>query len=79
MARPLIASDVPGCRDVVEHGVNGLLCDVRSAASLAAAMEQMLAMSPTERSAMGAAGRRKVEAEFDQRLVADAYLAEIAR
>ena len=79
MARPLIASDVPGCRDVVDHGINGLLCDVRSAASLAAAMERMLAMSPAERSAMGAAGRRKVEAEFDQRLVADAYLAEIAR
>ena len=79
MARPLIASDVPGCRDVVDHGVNGLLCDVRSAASLAAAMERMITMSPAERAAMGAAGRRKVETEFDQRLVADAYLAEIAR
>lgn len=79
MARPLIASDVPGCREVVDHGVNGLLCDVRSATSLAAAMERMLAMSPAERSAMGAAGRRKVEAEFDQRLVADAYLAEVMR
>ena len=40
-------------------------------------MEQMLAMTKGERSAMGAAGRRKVEAEFDQRLVAEAYLAEI--
>lgn len=79
MARPLIASDVPGCRDVIEDGINGLLCEVRSAASLAAVMERMLAMTPAERSAMGAAGRRKVEAEFDQRLVADAYLAEIAR
>jgi len=77
MARPLIASDVPGCREVVDHDVNGLLCEVRSPASLAAAMERMLAMSAGERSAMGAAGRRKVEAEFDQRLVAQAYLAEI--
>ncbi|MCY7280404.1 MAG: glycosyltransferase family 4 protein, partial [Sphingomonas bacterium] len=79
MARPLIASDVPGCRDVVDHQVNGLLCEVRSAQSLAIAMEQLLEMSPDERSAMGAAGRRKVEAEFDQRLVAEAYLAEIMR
>ncbi len=79
MARPLIASDVPGCREVVDHGVNGLLCEVRSSASLAAAMERMLAMTPGERSAMGAAGRHKVEDEFDQRLVAQAYLAEIAR
>ena len=79
MARPLIASNVPGCRDVVNDGINGLLCDVRSAASLAVAMERMITMSPAERATMGAAGRRKVEAEFDQRLVADAYLAEIAR
>ena len=79
MARPLIASDVPGCRDVIEDGINGLLCEVRSAESLAVVMEQMLAMTPSERSAMGAAGRRKVEAEFDQRLVADAYLAEVER
>lgn len=79
MARPLIASDVPGCREVVDQGVNGLLCEVRSPASLAAAMEQMLAMTVSERSVMGAAGRRKVEAEYDQRLVAQAYLAEIER
>lgn len=79
MARPLIASDVPGCRDVVDDGVNGLLCAVRSPQSLAAAMLRMLAMSAAERSAMGAAGRRKVEAGFDQRLVAQTYLAELAR
>ena len=79
MARPLIASDVPGCRDVVDDGVSGLLCEVRSAASLAAAMDRMLTMTAAKRLAMGAAGRRKVAAKFDQRLVADAYLAEVAR
>ncbi len=79
MARPLIASDVPGCRDVVDDGVTGLLCEVHSSTSLAAAMERMVTMAPGDRAAMGAAGRRKVEAEYDQRLVADAYLAELAR
>ncbi|MCY7271594.1 MAG: glycosyltransferase family 4 protein [Sphingomonas bacterium] len=79
MARPLIASAVPGCRDVVDDGVNGLLCEVRSVTSLAVAMERMLAMTVAERLAMGTAGRHKVEAEFDQILVANAYLAEIAR
>ncbi len=79
MARPLIASDVPGCHDVIDHKVTGLLCEVRSAASLADAMEQMIAITPSERKAMGGAGRRKVESEFDQRLVAAAYLSEIGR
>ena len=79
MARPLIASDVPGCSDVVDDGVTGLLCDVRSASSLANAMERMLEMTPGDRAKMGAAGRRKVEAGFDQPLVADAYLTEVAR
>lgn len=78
MARPLIASDVPGCRDVVDDGVTGLLCAARSARALAAAMERMLGMSPAARSAMGAAGRRKVETDFAQERVAAAYLAELA-
>ena len=79
MARPLIASDVPGCRDVIDDGVTGLLCEARSAKSLADTMGRMVAMTSSERIAMGVAGRRKVEAQFDQRLVAAAYLAEIGR
>ena len=77
MGRPLVASDVPGCREVIDDGVTGFLCDVRSAASLAAAMERIAAMSPADRMVMGAAGRLKVAAEFDQKLVAEAYLAEV--
>ena len=79
MGRPLIASDVPGCRDVVDHQVNGLLCEVRSAVSLAAAMRRMIDLPLGDRVAMGMAGRHKVAAEYDQRLVADFYLSEIAR
>ena len=37
MGRPIVATDVPGCREVVENGVTGLLCEVKSADSLAAA------------------------------------------
>lgn len=79
MGRPLVASDVPGCREVIDDGITGILCKVRSAAELAGAMEQIAAMTPAERAAMGAAGRRKVAAEYDQRLVADAYLAQAAQ
>ena len=74
MAIPLVATDVPGCRDLVTHGDNGLLCEVRSAASLAAAMEAMLKLDPSERQAMGQRGRARVERDFDQAIVVDAYL-----
>ncbi|MBO6775826.1 MAG: glycosyltransferase family 4 protein [Marinibacterium sp.] len=73
MARPLIATDVPGCRAVVDRDVSGYLCDVRSAESLAASMERFLALTPEEQRAMGAAGRTKMERKYDQRLVVDAY------
>lgn len=79
MARPLIATDVPGCREVVDHGVNGLLCAPRSASDLAGAMRRMADLDPAARMAMGAAGRRMVEAKYDQRKVAAAYLAEVGR
>jgi len=74
MARPMVATDVPGCRDLVADGQNGFLCDPRSPASLAAAMEKMLQLSPAERSAMGLRARERVEREFDQALVIQAYL-----
>lgn len=79
MARPLIATDVTGCRDLVEDGVNGLLCAPRSASDLARAMRQMAELPIDRRAAMGRAGRRLVEQRFDQRIVADAYLQALAR
>lgn len=79
MGRPLVASDVPGCREVIDDGVTGFLCEVRSAASLAAAMERVAELHPADRAAMGIAGRHKVAAEYGQKLVADAYLAEADR
>ncbi|MGE5722343.1 MAG: glycosyltransferase family 4 protein, partial [Sphingomonadales bacterium] len=77
MAKPLIATDVPGCRDVVEDGVTGLLCAVRDEASLADAMLRMMALEPEQRARMGGAGRSKAEAEFDHRLVVESYLQAI--
>jgi len=73
MARPLIATDVPGCRAIVDRDVSGYLCDVKSAESLADTMERFLSLTPKAQQAMGAAGRTKMEREFDQRLVVDAY------
>jgi glycosyltransferase involved in cell wall biosynthesis len=74
MGKPLIATDVPGCRQAVDHGSNGLLCAVRDPESLADAMEEVMALTPEARRAMGAASRRLAEERFDQQLVIDAYL-----
>ncbi len=77
MGLPVVATDVPGCRHIVTHGHNGLLCEVRSAKSLRQAIEQMLSMSDRQREAMGAAGRVRVEAEFDERIVVHSALAAV--
>jgi glycosyltransferase involved in cell wall biosynthesis len=78
MAIPIIATRVAGCVDVVEDGVNGLLCEARDAADLARKMLAMAALPAVERQGMGAAGRRKVEQEFDEALVIRKYLDAIA-
>ncbi len=78
MGKPLIATDVPGCREVVEHHVNGLLCKVRDAGDLAARMLEFLALPRETRDGMGRAGRAKMEREFDEQIVIDRYLAAIA-
>jgi glycosyltransferase involved in cell wall biosynthesis len=74
MARPLVAADVPGCRDVVEDGVNGYLCAVRDSDSLANAMRRLAELPRAERLAMGQAARRKVQAQFSEDFVIRAYL-----
>ena len=61
--RPIVATDVPGCREVVRHGSNGLLVPPRNAPALSNAI-MALAGDPARRAAMGAAGRRRAETEF---------------
>ena len=73
MGRPIVATDVPGCREVVENGVTGLLCEVKSADSLEQQMEHMLLLGYAARVEMGAAGRAKVVREFDEKAVVERY------
>lgn len=77
-ARPVITTDSVGCRDTVDAGVTGLLCAPRDSADLARQMERLLQMQPDRRGQMGLAGRQKMEREFDERLVIDAYRAQIS-
>lgn len=68
--RPMIATDVPGCRDVVRHGETGLLVPVDQPVPLADAIVQ-LANDPALRRRMAQAARKRAETEFSAEVVAD--------
>lgn len=72
--RPIVATDVPGCRETVRDGVNGLLVPARSVEPLAAALKTLI-LDAGLRRAMGAAGRRMAEEEFSTGRVAAETLA----
>jgi glycosyltransferase involved in cell wall biosynthesis len=74
MGKPLIGSDVAGSRELVDEGVTGALCRARDAQSLADAMERIGRLPPERRRRMGRAARQKVEREFSEDLVVQAYL-----
>ncbi|MDE3022002.1 MAG: glycosyltransferase family 4 protein [Pseudomonadota bacterium] len=74
VGRPIVTTDAVGCRDAVVDGVNGLLCRVGDAADLAVKLLRMIEMNPEERMLMGLAGRKKMECEFDEKIVIDRYL-----
>jgi glycosyltransferase involved in cell wall biosynthesis len=73
MGVPVVATDIRGCRQVVDDGVTGMLVPVRDSGALAAAIEQ-LAREPETRARMGAAARRKAQRDFDQQQVIDTTL-----
>lgn len=77
MARPLIATNVTGCRDIVEDGINGLLCKVKDGKDLADKMTTMMNLSAVERDMMGKKGREKMIREFDKKIVIQMYLQAI--
>ncbi len=64
VGRPLITSDIPGCREAVDPNRSGLLVPVRSADELYRAMKRFLSLSREKCEAMGIAGRKKMEREF---------------
>jgi glycosyltransferase involved in cell wall biosynthesis len=73
-SRPVVATDVRGCREVVRPGVNGVLVPARDGPALARAIERLLE-APELRARLGQGGRRLVEAEFAEPLVVQQTLA----
>lgn len=75
--RPVITSDIPGCREAVEDGKTGLLCKARDSASLYEQMTRMAGTSLAERQAMGLAAHEKMVQEFDKHLVVEKTMASL--
>ena len=75
MERPIVTTDVPGCRDVVDHGVSGLLVPLRDAPAIELAV-RLLVENPDLARRFGKAARKKVVAEFQVSLVNQNTLAQ---
>lgn len=77
--RPVLASNVPGCKETFDEGITGFGFEPRSAESLYRAMEHFISLDNETKSIMGKAARAKMEREFDRNIVVQAYMEEIAK
>jgi len=77
MGRPIITTDVEGCREVVENGFNGFLCKSKDSKDLADKIEVFLSLSHDKMKLMGLNGRKKVEEKFNENIIIEKYLKTI--
>ena len=74
VGRPVIASDVPGCNNLIEHNGNGFLFKSNNVDSLYKAILKVYNLSYRDKLLMGKTGRDKVEKEYSVQFVVDKYL-----
>jgi len=77
MVKPLMASNIPGCREIIDNGVNGYLFEPKNEKNLIDTIEKFLTLNEIEKNKMGLASRQKVERTFDRNIIIKAYLEEI--
>jgi len=74
MGLPSVATNVPGCRNIIQDNVNGFLCRVKDAKDLEEAMRKILNLSKDEIKEMGNNARNIVKNNFDEKIVIDSAL-----
>ena len=79
VGRVCIASDIPGCREGIEDGVTGYLFEKKNVNQLVAAVEKFILLPLEEKAKMGRKARRKMEREFDRKIVTETYVKEIEK
>ena len=77
MGRPIIASDAPGCRDIVENNINGFVCKSKDSSDLANKIINFINLNQIEKEKMGLNGRELIEKRFDENIIFKSYLDEI--
>jgi glycosyltransferase involved in cell wall biosynthesis len=77
MGKPLLTTNAVGCKEVVDHYINGFLCNVRDHVDLAEKMLMMISLPKDEIKKMGQNSRNKVEASFDEKIVINMYMNEV--
>jgi len=75
--RPIIASDIPGCRETFDEGISGFSFPKKDTQGLIESLEKIIKLDNKERKLMGLAGRKKMEQEFDRQIVINKYNNEI--
>ena len=74
MSKPIVTTNAVGCKEVVDDGMNGFLCEVKSGKDLASKIQKIIELSTDDMEMMGKKGREKVIKEFDERIVIQKYL-----
>jgi len=74
MGKPIITTDAPGCREVVEDGKNGFLVPVKDVEALTNAMIKFIELTEEERQEMGHYSREKAIREFDEKIIVKKYI-----
>lgn len=77
--RPVLASNVAGCKETFDDGISGIGFEVKSVQALIGAIQQFLDLPHENKKQMGVSGRIKMEREYDRRIVINAYLEQINR
>jgi glycosyltransferase involved in cell wall biosynthesis len=77
MAKPIITTNNVGCREVIDNGINGFICNSKDSTNLSDVMREMIRLTPEKREKMGQSGRNKILSQFDEKIVINIYLKEI--
>jgi len=77
IGRPIITTNVPGCKDVVDDKITGLLCNSKDVNDLIKKIEHFLCMNLNQRIEMGKNGRKKILDKFNEKIIIDKYLDHI--